>query len=525
MKKILLLFSAVFAFCLTGVAQSDDCTGVVPTLTESATCTPVNYNIQGTFTQYFVDAGPCGADFRDGFFQFTATTTVTNIDITDNAGGGNAGLMVLSGTCAGGFTIEGCSETGNNADESVTIATVPGQVYFVVIFRSNNATTNNMTGTVCVYDGEVSSTASDCNDYIDVCSDAGFQVQPNGVGSVNEFPPGSVGGTSNPAYGGLFEPNSPWGGTNNLGCLRSGERNSTWMVVNIAVGGTLEFTFGGGGAQAGFFDWIMFPYNATTCADIISNSIAPIRCNWNGSSTGGTGLAASTPPGGSASNYEIPINTVAGEQYIICLSNYSNSTTNVPLAFGGTADISCTPLGVDFLDFEISGDCNNHMANFGWQTENEISHHYFEVLKSEDGFNWRGIGNVYNPTSSDNGKNNYEFVDESFTETSYYKLNQVDTDGKETATEIKRVVCVNTLRLNSLSPNPANNETVLTFMTKSEGSLTIMDQTGRVMTRMILNDTKGKITNKAIDVSQFDNGTYLFVIETDGERHVERFIK
>ena len=42
------------------------------------------------------------------------------------------------------------------------------------------------------------------------------------------------------------------------------------------------------------------------------------------------------------SNFEPGIPAIAGEQYLICLSNYSSQTMNLPLNFFGTADVSCT---------------------------------------------------------------------------------------------------------------------------------------------------------------------------------------
>lgn len=182
--------------------------------------------------------------------------------------------------------------------------------------------------------GSSVATAGDCTSAIDVCTNLGFQIDANGVGSTNEIPAlGTVGNPSN---------NNP-GGSGNMGCLRVGEKNSTWMIVNVATTGNLEFNFGGS-SQAGFYDWIMYPYTQTSCNDIPNGLVAPVRCNWNGSSTGGTGLAATVPAGGSASNFEPPLPVTCGDKYIICFSNYSSSLTNVPLQFSGTATVSCNDL-------------------------------------------------------------------------------------------------------------------------------------------------------------------------------------
>jgi gliding motility-associated-like protein len=173
-------------------------------------------------------------------------------------------------------------------------------------------------------------TASDCSNAVNICQNASFQIDPvTGSGSVTEFQTGTISNPSiNPASG-------------NSGCLLSGELNPTWMVINIAGTGTLEFSFGQDNGM-GCFDWIMWPYTANSCTQIINNQLAPIRCNWNGACEGFTGVSTPPPPGGDASNFEPELNVTAGQQYLICLSNYSSQVTSLPLNFFGTANVSCT---------------------------------------------------------------------------------------------------------------------------------------------------------------------------------------
>jgi large repetitive protein len=170
--------------------------------------------------------------------------------------------------------------------------------------------------------------ASDCSAAANICSNASFSVDPNGFGAVNELPSGT---TVNPST----NPVGP-----NSGCLLSGELNSTWMVINIASNGTLQFSIGS--PSSGCLDWIMFAYNpATTCNAIATNSISPVTCNWNGACNGFTGMASPIPAGGNASNFQPPLNVTCGQQYLMCLSNYSSLTTTLPLNFFGTATVSC----------------------------------------------------------------------------------------------------------------------------------------------------------------------------------------
>jgi len=171
-------------------------------------------------------------------------------------------------------------------------------------------------------------TAADCINAVNICQNANFAIDPNGPGAVADFQSGTISNpSSNPASG-------------NSGCLLAGELNPTWMIINIAGSGSLQFSLGQD-MGTGCFDWIMWPYSANACSQIQSNQLAPVRCNWNGACEGFTGIASPLPAGGDPSNFEPPLNVTAGQQYLLCLSNYSSQTTNVPLNFFGTANVSC----------------------------------------------------------------------------------------------------------------------------------------------------------------------------------------
>lgn len=171
-------------------------------------------------------------------------------------------------------------------------------------------------------------TAADCINAVNICQNASFAIDPNGPGSIADIQTGTV---SNPTI-------NP--GSTNSGCLLSGELNPTWMIINIASSGTLEFSFGQD-ASMGCLDWAMWPYSSNGCTQLINNQLAPVRCNYNGMCEGFTGVATPLPTGGDPSNFEPELNVTAGQQYLICLSNYSGQTTNVPLNFFGTATVSC----------------------------------------------------------------------------------------------------------------------------------------------------------------------------------------
>jgi gliding motility-associated-like protein len=166
---------------------------------------------------------------------------------------------------------------------------------------------------------------NDCSEAVPGCSLPSFPIVPNAQAnnpnSVVDFTSGSI---SNPS-------SNPQGF--NSGCLLSGETSSTFITLNVIATGPLNWSIIG--ASGGCFDWIMWamPNGSLSqgCAGINGNTLPPVACNWNGNCNGNTGMAPAgqLPSGGSASSYQNPINVIAGQTYLLCLSNYSGTSQTV----------------------------------------------------------------------------------------------------------------------------------------------------------------------------------------------------
>ncbi|MBK6539704.1 MAG: hypothetical protein IPG10_00145 [Flavobacteriales bacterium] len=300
---------------------------------------------------------------------------------------------------------------------SGTLAT--GSIGQQVIDLSPTTTCASSTGAI---------TASDCPQAVNICTNYSFQIDPNGIGSLNEIPP--LGSLGNPLLTLGDAIPSAWG-SDNFGCLQNNELNSTWMVVNISGSGSLEFTFGGLGSQAGFYDWIMYPYTAATCAAIMANLVPPIRCNWNNVAFGGTGLAATTPPGGDAGNYEPPLNVLAGQQYIICFSNWSSVSTLVPLEFGGTATVSCDPITLPLELIDLRATAETDGVQVEWSTGSEEETLSFGLEHGTNNSAWEVIGTL---SAAGYSQSVIDYALKHSTPargTNYYRLRMVDMDGNE----------------------------------------------------------------------------------------------
>lgn len=185
-----------------------------------------------------------------------------------------------------------------------------------------------------------SQNAAACNAAQPVCQNPNFQFTSsagNGLTTgLNVSNP-----TTNPQTGNGNNPMGP----SNSGCLLSQGPGPQWLLLTVSSTGTLGFSFGATGSanpQAGFYDWAMWPYTPTSCAGIFANTLPPVSCNWNASSSGGTGMGP-PPAGGNVGNYQPALNVTVGQQFLILISNYSGVNTAVSFSNTGSAGLSCNP--------------------------------------------------------------------------------------------------------------------------------------------------------------------------------------
>lgn len=176
----------------------------------------------------------------------------------------------------------------------------------------------------------------DCFYAIETCHLDSFLTSPSGFGTVDELQGNSI---SNPST----NPNASPG---NYGCLQFGEINSNWMKVTIDTSGTFEWYLS---MTNGCVDWIMWRYDSTSCDSILNNALPPIACNKNTQCTGISGMVDSTnlPSGGFGTEFENPIQANAGDEFVILMSNYSNTLNYLHFNNIGTAKITSCPITTD----------------------------------------------------------------------------------------------------------------------------------------------------------------------------------
>jgi hypothetical protein len=149
--------------------------------------------------------------------------------------------------------------------------------------------------------------------------------------------------------------------------------------------------------------------------------------------------------------------------------------------FGGAG--GSQPLPVELLSF--NGTCNEGMVDLLWQTASEFNSSHFDVEKSTDGETWRVMATIPSAGTS-NELLTYQTADNNGTSGSnYYRLRQVDIDGKEKLYDPINVSCAETTAGYFTSyPNPSGNEFQVVVNNKEilgACTLNIVDAQGKVI--------------------------------------------
>ena len=191
----------------------------------------------------------------------------------------------------------------------------------------------------------------------------------------------------------------------------------------------------------------------------------------------------------------------------------SRNTASNFVSKTGIADFSrwtlSTPgnaLPVHFSAFNTK--CNGNSITARWTTETEMNSQSFEVQRSADGRNWTTIANLPAAGNSANSRQ-YSFTDNVYLQNSFYRIAEVDINGKINYSTINQVRCGNNAEF-KLWPNPAISQTWLSvsIATDEKASLIIIDQKGRVVYRKQVSLFAGN-TIINIDTHWLASGSYV----------------
>ncbi len=192
---------------------------------------------------------------------------------------------------------------------------------------------------------------------------------------------------------------------------------------------------------------------------------------------------------------------------------------------------SQNPLPVYLVDFSATPQGNDVMLN--WVTSSEINNDRFEILSSNSssGINYfekidevKGVGNS-------TSLHYYSYLDQRPGKkgTYYYRLRQVDYDGKNMLSNIVAVNFKNGKVLNLLGviPNPYTERTSVQVYLSEKGILTerIVDVFGREISANAFSLDKGMFSFDPEETTSLSAGVYFVELIFGEERLVSRLVK
>lgn len=189
----------------------------------------------------------------------------------------------------------------------------------------------------------------------------------------------------------------------------------------------------------------------------------------------------------------------------------------------GSVNLSTAPLPVVLISFNAYPTADG--VNVKWVTASELNNDYFVVESSADAKSWYAVTTVLGQgTKSTETK--YEIVDKSpLMGISYYRLKQVDLDGKINYSELVKVDYQGSEI--KLYPNPSDGKGVtIEVNSKSAENLVIEISTmqGQSLYKFILDNTDPRKQRLEVDLSELSRGMYVVSLKSEDKVRATKLI-
>ena len=173
-----------------------------------------------------------------------------------------------------------------------------------------------------------------------------------------------------------------------------------------------------------------------------------------------------------------------------------------------TAAVSAV-LPVELLDFK--GRNTEGWNLLTWQTASEVNNKGFEVERLMDNGQWIILGFV----KGNNKASTYTFTDNEPLSTSYYRLRQIDFDGKETLSKVISIATKGKGKGLTIYPNPVSN--TLTLENTEGSDFQVLNLLGQqVLTGKTPSGGRG------LNVSALPQGTYMLKVGAEMAKFVKQ---
>ncbi len=196
-------------------------------------------------------------------------------------------------------------------------------------------------------------------------------------------------------------------------------------------------------------------------------------------------------------------------------------------------DISIKQVALPVTITKFAGVKQANQNLLTWTTASEQNNKGFELQRSADGVNYSTL--TFVNSKAINGNSNttldYTFTDtKPFVGNSYYRLKQLDKDGKESLSQV--VLLKGTkgtqLDITSIYPNPTTSQlnVIMSAPSRDKVTIVITDVAGKVLVQKIVNVISGD-NGIQLDVSKLASGTYIMkaICENGCDSGSKKFMK
>lgn len=219
---------------------------------------------------------------------------------------------------------------------------------------------------------------------------------------------------------------------------------------------------------------------------------------------------------------EVTVEVLDGNDYLNSVSVYSTSGVPEISYANNYNDVDTEPfriMPVDWLSF--NGKIERESTILEWSTAKERDSHFFIVQRSENSSKWVNLGKVMAQGNADQ-ISNYKFIDESpLAGSNYYRLHQMDLDGKG---DFSKVIRVNFNPKWSIRtyPNPFKNEIIIDIKDLNGVVVTLMDMNGAII-QMI--DEEQSLNRIRLKTDHLLKGIYFLRIQSESQSIVNKLVK
>jgi len=171
------------------------------------------------------------------------------------------------------------------------------------------------------------------------------------------------------------------------------------------------------------------------------------------------------------------------------------------------------------------GVAKNNYNKLYWETSSELNNKYFAIERSVDGFNFSKIGTI-NGAGNSNISRAYSFTDmQPLAKRSYYRLIQVDDDGKFSYTKVISIHKNSSLdnAIFSVYPNPSNDFITVQIndMVKEDYHVVLYDIAGRLVSKTVMYQGS---TIVFFDTKTLYSGTYLIRMSNSNSSFTKKVV-